>query len=377
MRLFWSIQPTRRLPLAEQSFSTPEALTPVELTALIGGRRVASARLLRSRRTSDLPLTKTTLPNEGFIGTFAARPSHASPPAVLIIAGSLPGHDPSLAEQLASNGFPALAIGYWGEPGLAPSLQNIPLEYYSTALHWLAKQPWVDPRRIVVLGISRGGEAALLLGVSFPELVHGAITCSGGDRNFGGVPTARPGRSAENRSRSPRSPSRRSAAPCLRSPEARMRSGQPRRMRGASPIARAHADKTNVVARIYPGAGHGAGCLLPNVPLSGTIQIGANAYAPLGGTPAATKRVPRPAGRSYCTSSRRSSASQPVRNVGATWALRAGRLTTTAAVLAPRPQGIQMPTEGSARPRILGGSSRPRRRVQPAAEQSENTMSAN
>ena len=289
MRLFWSMQPARRLPFAEQSFSAPEAPTPVEVTALIGGRRVASARLLRSRRTSDLTLTKTTLPNEGFIGTYAARPSHASTPAVLIVAGSLPGHDPALAEQLASSGFPALAIGYWGEPGLPPSLQNIPLEYFATALRWLAKQPGVDPRRIVALGISRGGEAALLLGVSFPELVHGTITCSGGDRNFGGVPDG----AAWTLGGKPL-PLAPIAVEKISGPVLAFAGGKDE-VWSAAAYARSIADrartrgKTNVVARIYPGAGHGAGCLLPNVPLSGTIQVGPSTYAPLGGTPAANE----------------------------------------------------------------------------------------
>jgi dienelactone hydrolase len=35
--------------------------------------------------------------------------------------------------------------------------------------------PGVDPRRIAVLGDSRGGEAALLLAATFPHLIHGAI----------------------------------------------------------------------------------------------------------------------------------------------------------------------------------------------------------
>jgi dienelactone hydrolase len=52
------------------------------------------------------------------------------------------------------------------------------LEYFRTALEWLAARPDVDPSRIFVSGGSRGAEAALLLAANFPDLVHGVIASS-------------------------------------------------------------------------------------------------------------------------------------------------------------------------------------------------------
>ena len=85
-------------------------------------------------------------------------------PAVLVLGGSeggLPGG--LLPALLASSGYPALGVAYFGEPGLPQTLSRIPLEYFAGALRWLARQPGVNPARIAVLGVSRGSEAAQLL----------------------------------------------------------------------------------------------------------------------------------------------------------------------------------------------------------------------
>jgi dienelactone hydrolase len=97
-------------------------------------------------------------------------------PAVLVIGGSGGGLATALsytAAGLAEAGYPALAVGYFKLPGLPFDLETISLEYFATALHWLARQPGVDSRRLVTWGVSRGSEAALLLGVNYPELVRG------------------------------------------------------------------------------------------------------------------------------------------------------------------------------------------------------------
>jgi hypothetical protein len=49
------------------------------------------------------------------------------------------------------------------------------LEYFTGALGVLRDQPGVDPRHVLVAGVSRGSEAALLLGAHFPRLVNGAV----------------------------------------------------------------------------------------------------------------------------------------------------------------------------------------------------------
>jgi dienelactone hydrolase len=94
--------------------------------------------------------------------------------AVLTFGGSTGGLGMTrLAHAFASYGYPALALAYFKAPGLPRQLRDIPLEYFEKALRFVRAQPGV--RRVVVVGASRGGEAALLLGSTYPRLVAGVV----------------------------------------------------------------------------------------------------------------------------------------------------------------------------------------------------------
>jgi dienelactone hydrolase len=81
--------------------------------------------------------------------------------AVVVIGGSGGGVESASfqAEQLATVGVSALAVGYHGFEGL-PTLTNIPLERFGDAVHWVRHQASVPT--VALLGSSRGSEAALL-----------------------------------------------------------------------------------------------------------------------------------------------------------------------------------------------------------------------
>jgi dienelactone hydrolase len=156
---------------------------PMTLTASVGGHKVAEASLTRLLGAPDVTETPTDLARDGFAGTMfqpAGAGTGAPWPAVLAFGGSEGGvaSGTIFARALASRGIPALGIGYFGAPGLPPRLTEIPLEYFVGALRYLARQPGVDPHRVYVFGASRGSEAALLLAVNFPDLVHGVVGAS-------------------------------------------------------------------------------------------------------------------------------------------------------------------------------------------------------
>jgi pimeloyl-ACP methyl ester carboxylesterase len=53
---------------------------------------------------------------------------------------------------------------------LPDRLAGIPLEYFGDAIRWLQDRPSVRGDRLGVIGTSRGGELALLLGAHYPDL---------------------------------------------------------------------------------------------------------------------------------------------------------------------------------------------------------------
>jgi dienelactone hydrolase len=68
-----------------------------------------------------------------------------------------------ISSLLASRGFNVLALAYFQEKGLPAKLAEIPLEYFERVFAWLMKNSITNSKEIQVLGISKGGELALLL----------------------------------------------------------------------------------------------------------------------------------------------------------------------------------------------------------------------
>jgi dienelactone hydrolase len=87
-------------------------------------------------------------------------------PAIIILGGSDGGIETAtnLAPLFHAQGYAVLALAYFGIEPLPVILEEIPLEYFEQAVQWLQAQPDVLANRIGVLGISKGGEAALVLG---------------------------------------------------------------------------------------------------------------------------------------------------------------------------------------------------------------------
>ncbi len=155
----------------------PPGGQPVTLTATVAGQTRASVTLLRQLAGPGVTSRSLSMPQAGFIGQMFSPPSDGHAHPALLIFGGSEGDNVMMevASQLASAGYPALAIAYFKDSGLPPELTGIPLEYFATALRWLSHQPGVDPARIVVDGASRGSEAALLLGIHYPDLVSGVV----------------------------------------------------------------------------------------------------------------------------------------------------------------------------------------------------------
>ncbi|HEY1790089.1 MAG TPA: acyl-CoA thioester hydrolase/BAAT C-terminal domain-containing protein [Verrucomicrobiae bacterium] len=126
--------------------------------------------------------------DDGLRGTLFLPAGKGPWPGVIVLGGSdggLPGGD---AAFLATKGDAALALAYFHYEDLPQSLENIPLEYFQTAIHWLQASKYIEHNNIAVLGASRGGELALLLGATFPE-IHAVVAMSPSSVVWGGLGT--------------------------------------------------------------------------------------------------------------------------------------------------------------------------------------------
>ena len=178
MGLFQSMTPTTP---ASTTFFTDITGYPVELQASVAGKVVATATTQRlGTLSADVTQTQETVSAAGVHAIlFMPKASLANKPPVVVLGGSEGGLSGApLASLLADHGYPALALAYFHEPDLPGTLAGIPLEYFVKGIQLLDAQPGVDVRKLMIFGVSRGSEAALLLGAHFPNLVHGVIAGS-------------------------------------------------------------------------------------------------------------------------------------------------------------------------------------------------------
>jgi dienelactone hydrolase len=172
MGLFWSArrdhEPAATRPSEAIAVNPPPE--PWQLTAEVDGAIAATVTVLRRAVAADVKVTMVR--EHGLVGAFYQPSGEGRHPAVIVVSGSGGGLPPATSSPggLASRGYAVLALAYFGVEGLPRSLHNIPLEYFGTAIDWLATQSSVDATRIGVLGTSRGGELALLLGSIYPQL---------------------------------------------------------------------------------------------------------------------------------------------------------------------------------------------------------------
>ncbi|MFH1681481.1 MAG: acyl-CoA thioester hydrolase/BAAT C-terminal domain-containing protein [Candidatus Eisenbacteria bacterium] len=172
MGLFWSM---REAPDAEPAETPPETqpweVPPpqvYELTVVLDDKEVASETIKRVIVPEDMEVRRL---NDGRLRGALFLPEGDGPhPAVLVLSGSGGGYLADISGMLAGRGFAALALAYFAAPDLPDQLAEIPLEYFEEGLEWLAAVPEVDGQRIGVMGRSRGGELALILGSISPRI---------------------------------------------------------------------------------------------------------------------------------------------------------------------------------------------------------------
>ena len=171
MGLFWSMEPDAGPKSGDRAFFTVvDWLAPIvtEIEAADGHEVLGSVPV--ERRFAKPGVRRTAIAEGGIVGFLYDPGDGQRHKGVIVLGGSEGGFGGPEAAMLASRGFTALSLAYFGVQGLPPTLQNIPLEYFGKAVQWMRASPMVDAGFIAAFGTSRGAEAALMLAATYPEI---------------------------------------------------------------------------------------------------------------------------------------------------------------------------------------------------------------
>jgi hypothetical protein len=192
--LFWSMR---------SAGSDPAVPIGLSIRARVGDRIVAQDRA----NIAPLPPGVIMRDIDEFTGARLYRPERPGRYGVIILLGGSEGGSDfgrRMGPILAARGFATLALPYyvagWSReelPGLPCAFVNIPVDRLENVRRWIESQDDLDPARIGLHGVSKGGEFALIAASRMPWLravsaiVPSDVVWEGwGDGSADGVPSS-------------------------------------------------------------------------------------------------------------------------------------------------------------------------------------------
>ncbi|MDF2885146.1 MAG: acyl-CoA thioester hydrolase [Clostridiaceae bacterium] len=100
---------------------------------------------------------------------------------VVIIGGSRPGLPSPLSDKLFEYlkvNYNVLLLGYFGVEELYNSLENVQVEYFVNAIELIKEEYKINDNQVVIIGQSKGGEAALVLANYIKSAITIALVAS-------------------------------------------------------------------------------------------------------------------------------------------------------------------------------------------------------
>ena len=163
-------------------------LAPMRVAvSLRSGTETAGTTYERAWLREDVEVSDVA--EDGLVGRLHLPPGEALP-GLVVVGGSDGGlGGPPYGALLANHGVAVLCLAYWNADGLPDALHDIEVELVGRACDWLRARPGVRDERPAVLGISRGGEYAMLAGSLIPERVGSVISTVGSGVVWGAVGT--------------------------------------------------------------------------------------------------------------------------------------------------------------------------------------------
>lgn len=185
--LFWSARRANDPLLVDQRFAQSGISLRDDGTHLM--RVTRGADIIAERRfriNVERPgMTRVEINTPQLSGFFAAPAGARRAPVIIHLHGSEGGSMAKardVAQRYAEAGFATLAIAYFAWAHEANGLSvpgehhNIPIELLDRARIWLNQRDEADPRRIALVGNSKGGEFAMVGAATFPW-VRAAVGC--------------------------------------------------------------------------------------------------------------------------------------------------------------------------------------------------------
>lgn len=191
MGLFWSMIPRPGIYKRGTRYMKQDVTKPLVVNLSIHDGHLDGDQV----RQDDTPMTGAAVERwymsdnveaikvkDGRVRGTVMKPKGPGPfPGIIdMFGGVLPGCNEIRAALLASRGYATLALSYFGgeDQPVWSDVKMLDIEYFEEATDWLSSQSYIKPGGIASIGICKGGELALAMGVNFPEKIRALVSIS-------------------------------------------------------------------------------------------------------------------------------------------------------------------------------------------------------